>query len=75
MRNNDNRWPFWLWSIQLIPSIALIVLATLRVVSAPQSASAGLKPLLTLLVLTIGVAWTVSAIGTLMTRRGRNWIV
>jgi lysophospholipase L1-like esterase len=74
-KKNDPGWTIWLWTTQLVPSLALIVFAVFRIATKSQSDSVGLKPLLTFFILVIGASWTGAALSLLMTPHGRNWIV
>jgi lysophospholipase L1-like esterase len=67
-------WALRLWTAQLLPSTALVAYSALRIAADSHSERAGLKSSLFLVILVIGVSWTVAVLGMLMTSRGRDWI-
>ena len=65
-------WPLWTWSVQLLPAAFFVIFAVWRLNVGDRIQSDALTSILALLT---GSAWFAAALGMLVVRGGRQWLV
>lgn len=71
-QNTSARWPYWLWSVQLLPALVLTIYAGWRI-SVASAERLGIT--VSVIGLTLGVLWLAGALLMLASARGRRWII